>query len=188
MNLTHLPNIITSIRIILLIPLSFYLYSEDYKLALVIFFIAGFSDALDGYLAKKYNWISRFGSILDPIADKALLVITMFILTINYHFSWLFFSLVAARDIYIIFGAYFYYKNIGPFNMEPSYLSKLNTFMQILTVTTLLVSLSYYPLPELFIEYLVATVYLTVIGSCIHYTWVWGRKYQQAKRAQETES
>ena len=185
MNWTQLPNIITSIRLILLIPLSICLLNENYEASLIIFFIAGFSDALDGYLAKKYNWISRFGSILDPIADKALLVITMLILTVNNQFSWLFLITVAVRDIYIVSGAYFYYKNIGPFNMEPSYLSKFNTLMQILTVTSLLVSLSYFPIPIEFIDALVMLVYFTIISSTVHYSWVWIGRYSSAKKAKE---
>jgi len=181
MNWTHLPNIITSIRLILLIPLSIYLIDEDYQTALAIFFIAGCSDALDGFLAKKFNWVSRFGSILDPIADKALLVVTMAILTMNQKFTLLFFSAVAARDIYIVLGAYIYYRRVGPFQMEPSLISKINTFMQILTVSALLVSLSYFELPSLMIDYLIWTVYLTVIASTIHYSWVWGNKYSSVK-------
>jgi len=154
MNLNQLPNIITSIRLLLLVPLSFYLTQQDYRMAVVIFFVAGISDALDGFLAKKFNWVSRFGSILDPIADKALLVLTMGILTINAKISLLLFVLVTVRDVYIISGAYYYYKKIGPYNMKPSYLSKLNTFVQISLVTLILVSFGYYPISAQFIEWL----------------------------------
>ncbi len=178
MNLNQLPNIITSIRLILLIPLSFYLSQQDYQAALIIFFIAGFSDGLDGFLAKRFNWVSRFGSILDPIADKALLVLTMGILTLNDKISLQLFTLVTIRDIYIISGAYYYYKKIGPYDMEPSYISKLNTFVQIALVTLILVSLSYYSVADILINSLTIAVYLTVVLSGIHYTVVWGKKYK----------
>ncbi len=184
MNLNQLPNIITSIRLVLLIPLSFYLSQQDYQTAVVIFFIAGFSDALDGFLAKKFNWVSRFGSILDPIADKALLVLTMGILTLNSKISLLLFVLVTIRDIYIISGAYYYYKRIGPYNMKPSYVSKLNTFVQISLITAILVSLSYYSIPSQLIEWLTVSVYVTVFLSTIHYTFVWGKKLKLALAAQ----
>jgi len=186
MNWTQLPNIITSLRLILLIPLSYYLSAENYWFALIIFFIAGFSDALDGFLAKKFNWVSRFGSILDPIADKALLVVTMAILTLNNKISLLLFLCVAIRDVYIIAGAYFYYKTIGPFNMQPSFVSKFNTFAQILMVTAMLISLGYRQLPAQMISGLVILVYLTVIVSSVHYTYVWGRKYVKARHQAET--
>ena len=183
MNLNQLPNIITTIRLILLVPLSFYLSQQDYQTAVVIFFIAGFSDALDGFLAKRFNWVSRFGSILDPIADKALLVLTMGVLTLNNKISLQLFILVTIRDIYIISGAYYYYKKIGPYNMAPSYISKLNTFVQIALVTFILISLSYYSVPSLLINSLTIAVYLTVVISGIHYTVVWGRKYKIALKS-----
>ncbi len=183
MNWTQLPNVITSIRLLLLIPLSFFLVAENYQSALIIFFIAGVSDALDGFLAKRYNWVSRFGSILDPIADKALLVITMAILTLNQKISGLLFACVAIRDIYIITGAYFYYKQIGPFNMQPSLISKFNTFAQILMVTLILVSLGYRQISEPVISSLVFLVYLTVISSTLHYSFVWWRKYLTARKS-----
>jgi cardiolipin synthase len=182
MNWKQLPNIITSIRLILLVPLSFYLSAENYRIAVYIFFIAGFSDALDGFLAKKFGWVSRFGSILDPIADKALLVITMAILTLNKEIDVYLFVLVALRDIYIIFGAYVYYKNIGPFDMQPSAISKINTFAQILMVTALLVSLGYYPFGPTIHFWLASLVLFTVVSSTIHYSWVWGAKYKAARK------
>jgi len=182
MNWKQLPNIITSIRLILLVPLSFYLARENYQTAVIIFFIAGISDALDGFLAKKFGWVSRFGSMLDPIADKALLVITMALLTMNQKIDILLFSAVALRDVFIVIGAYIYYKRVGLYQMEPSVLSKINTFVQILLVTLILVSASYFPVSKTVFDWLTFLVYLTVISSSVHYTYVWGRKYRLAKQ------
>lgn len=184
MKWKQLPNIITSIRLILLIPLSYYLTKGNYQTALIIFFIAGFSDALDGFLAKKFNWVSRFGSILDPIADKALLVVTMAILTLNEKIDLLLFIVVTLRDIYIVLGAYYYYKKIGPFQMQPSLISKFNMFAEVLLVTAILVSLGYIPFSGDWIYALTILVYITVIASTIHYTVVWGKKYKLALQQQ----
>jgi cardiolipin synthase (CMP-forming) len=188
MNWKLLPNIITSIRLLLLIPLAFYLSSQNYQPALMIFFIAGFSDAVDGFLAKKFGWVSRLGSILDPVADKALLVLTFAILALNGKISVLLFSVAAVRDIYIVLGAYFYYRNIGPFQMEPSYLSKFNTFAQILLVVMVLVSLSYYPMPDNYVVSLTWLVYATIVSSSVHYSWVWIKKYRVAKQSKLNNS
>jgi cardiolipin synthase len=79
MNWRFLPNLITLIRIFLLIPLTYFLLVKNYKVGVILFFIAGFSDALDGFLAKRFSWVSRFGAIMDPLADKALLIVTMFV-------------------------------------------------------------------------------------------------------------
>ena len=184
MNWNQLPNVITLTRLLLLVPLAFYLSKADYRVSLIIFFIAGLSDALDGFLAKRFNWVSRFGSILDPIADKALLVLTMGLLTLNQKISDELFILVALRDIYIVMGAYVYYRQIGPFDMQPSIISKLNTFMQILLVTAILVSLGLKPLSSMAIEVFTLAVYVTVLASSIHYTYVWSRKYKIEKSKQ----
>lgn len=77
MSLSILPNIITIMRIILIIPFAYYVVVEQYEFALVIFLIAGLSDGLDGLLAKRFRWQSRFGSITDPLADKLLLLVAL---------------------------------------------------------------------------------------------------------------
>lgn len=180
MNLSFIPNLITIIRILLLIPLSYLLIQQDYTTALILFIVAGASDALDGFLAKKFSWVSRFGAILDPLADKALLVFTMAILTYNGVISWLLLSVVFARDISIVLGGYYYHYRLGPFDMQPSYLSKFNTFTQILFVSSYLISLGYKTLPALYIDTLVIMTYFTTVSSGIHYVWVWGGKFKQA--------
>lgn len=180
MNWHYLPNLITLLRVVLLIPLTYFLLIKSYHTAVILFFIAGFSDALDGFLAKYFSWVSRFGAIMDPLADKALLFVTMLILTIHGYINWWLFGLVVFRDVYIILGAYYYHKKIGPYEMQPSGLSKLNTFVQLLLVTSLLVSLSYLMIPNIYIQALIILTYLTTITSGIHYTWVWGRKFHQS--------
>lgn len=180
MNWSVLPNLITLLRVVLLLPLSFFLIEENYYHALVLFVIAGFSDALDGFLAKQFCWVSRFGAILDPLADKALLVVTIAILTYNQHIDWMLLFVVAFRDVYIIAGAYYYHWRIGAYEMQPSALSKFNTFVQLLLVTALLVSLGYIQLPAYFIEWLIGLTYATTLSSGIHYTWVWKLKMNRA--------
>ncbi|MET1253658.1 CDP-alcohol phosphatidyltransferase family protein [Aliikangiella maris] len=188
MNLSFLPNFITLLRVFLLIPLSIVLLNEQYFSALILFVIAGFSDALDGFLAKQFSWISRFGAILDPLADKALLVITMSLLVYNQQLSWILLLVVFVRDIYIVVGAYYYHYRLGPYEMQPSNLSKFNTFVQLLLVTTLLVSLGFYQLPTLFIEGLILLTYVTTIASGIHYGWVWGGKFRQEIKRRKQQS
>ncbi len=178
MNWRFLPNLITLIRVLLLIPLAYFLLAKNYKIGVILFSLAGFSDALDGFLAKRFSWVSRFGAIMDPLADKALLIITMAILTFNGYLSWWLFAAVTVRDVYIVAGAYLYHKIIGPYDMQPSNLSKLNTFVQLLLLMTLLISLSYYALPNQWIDYLVMLTYATTILSGLHYTWVWGHRFK----------
>ncbi len=188
MNWSFLPNFITVVRVVLLIPLAYYLTNEIYDIALVLFFIAGFSDALDGFLAKKFSWVSRFGAILDPLADKALLIITMFLLAMNGELSKLLLSIVILRDIFIVSGAYYFHHRLGPFEMAPTVLSKFNTFCQLLLVTSILLSSGLILLPDWFLISVEGVTYVLTISSGIHYGWVWGRKFKSALNAKHASS
>ena len=81
MYLKSIPNLISIIRIILIAPVLLLIYRESYDFALFLFLLAGLSDALDGYLAKKFDWRTRVGALLDPVADKLLVAGTFIILT-----------------------------------------------------------------------------------------------------------
>ena len=74
MNLRQLPNTISVFRILLVFPIIYLLLQQQYQQALVLFLIAGVSDGVDGFLAKHYGWQTWLGGVLDPLADKFLLV------------------------------------------------------------------------------------------------------------------
>lgn len=88
----HIPNILSALRLAL-IPVFIYVFflgSEKRFLALLIFALASGTDILDGYLARKYNWVTPVGKLLDPIADKLMQAAVMCCLTIeNYFFIWI---------------------------------------------------------------------------------------------------
>ena len=75
-SLRHLPNIISAARVVMVAPIVWSLLNRQFELAIWLFLIAGASDGLDGFLAKRFGWTSRLGGILDALADKALLVST----------------------------------------------------------------------------------------------------------------
>ena len=126
----HIPNLITSLRIVLVAPFLWLLLEARYGAALLLFAIAGISDALDGFLAKHYGWTSELGGILDPIADKLLLLGAILTLGwLNELPIWLV-VLILARDILIVGGAISYHFVIAPFQAAPLMISKLNTLMQ----------------------------------------------------------
>lgn len=183
--LKQIPNIITVLRILLVVPLVYLLAEENYYHAIWIFFIAGFSDGVDGYLAKHFNWKTRIGAIMDPLADKLLLVSTMLLLCLNQQMSWWLFGLVTLRDLIIVGGAVVYHRALGPYDMAPSRLSKGNTFFQILYVVSILVSLGLYTLPQLYMTVLMVTVYITTISSGLHYVLLWGGRYRRNKTPKE---
>ena len=73
-SLRNLPNFISLLRILLVPPVVYYLLQQDYMPALILFMVAGISDGIDGWLAKRFHWQSALGEILDPLADKLLIV------------------------------------------------------------------------------------------------------------------
>lgn len=130
----HLPNFISVLRIALAAPLLVTILLERYELALVITAIAGISDGVDGWLARRFHWQSRLGSVLDPVADKLMLVGCMVALGwLDEVPRWLV-ILVVARDAVIALGVLAWHRVLRNFEARPSWLSKTTTLVQILFV------------------------------------------------------
>lgn len=176
MTLRDLPNIISLLRIALVIPVVYLLIQRQFSYALILFFIAGISDGLDGYLAKRNGWVTRLGSILDPLADKLLLVFSYFTLGWLGEIPMWLFVLVVIRDLIIVVGAIAYHELIGIYDMTPTWVSKANTFFQIVLILVVVFSLGVYTLPGIALEALVMIVAITTVASGANYVWVWGRR------------
>jgi cardiolipin synthase (CMP-forming) len=174
MNISQLPNVITLGRIALAPAFILLLNDGDYKLALAVFVVAGLSDGLDGFIAKRFNYQSRLGAILDPVADKVLLVSAYVMLTVLNHLPLSLVIVVVFRDLLIVGGYVVYTSMYGPVQMRPSWISKFNTFMQIALVVIVLteqaIGISY---PRL-IMLLAYSVFVTTVASGGHYLWTWG--------------
>ncbi|MHB8347443.1 MAG: CDP-alcohol phosphatidyltransferase family protein [Acidiferrobacterales bacterium] len=174
MNLSQLPNAITLSRIALVPVLILAIKDRHFGTALAIFLVAGISDALDGFLAKRFSLTSRLGAILDPAADKILLVSAYVMLTLlEYIPFWLMLG-VAFRDLLIVGGYLVYTSLYGPVTMRPSYLSKLNTLMQISLVCVILAQHAIalrLAGADHFLDY---AVLATTVASGGHYLWTWG--------------
>ena len=72
--LRYIPNGITTLRLILVLPITFSIVEENHITAFLLFAISGFSDGLDGFIARRYGWVSAFGELIDPLADKLLIM------------------------------------------------------------------------------------------------------------------
>ncbi len=172
-RIPQLANTITAARIALAPVLILLLKSEDYLHALVVFLIAGISDMLDGLVAKRFNQITRVGAILDPAADKILLVSAYVMLTYLGQIPFWLMLTVAFRDLLIVGGYLLYTSLVRSVQMRPSHLSKLNTFMQIALVVAILAQQAgLMPLAAL-VQGLIYVVFATTLSSGLHYLWVW---------------
>ena len=134
MNLRHLPNAITSLRLAMAPVLLWLLWAGYYPEALWLAVVAGASDAVDGLLAKRFGWQSRLGSLLDPVADKALLGCAFVGLWLAGALPTWLVALVVARDLVILGGAIVWWRLAGPYDGEPSWLGKVTTVAQIALV------------------------------------------------------
>lgn len=185
MNWSQLPNLISILRIILVVPVILALLKADFVLALVLFAVAGFSDALDGFLAKHYHWQSRLGSILDPLADKLLLVVTFATLTwLGFLPSWLLW-LVLGRDVLIVVGALTYHYVLGKFELLPLWSSKINTALQISLVLLVIFQQQGLFDAKYWITIMIWLVVASVITSGIEYIIVWGHRAWKTTKDQK---
>jgi len=171
-----LPTAITLGRLII-VPVAVYLIvQERHGAAFWLFVLAGVSDALDGFLARHFNAISRIGSFLDPLADKAL-VVAIFV-TLGWLGRmplWLVF-LVVFRDILIVGGAVLYHTLTHALRMEPLWISKINTTAQLLLAGLILAHLGlgvFAPDVTYVAMYVVAA--LTILSGA-SYVWTWGKR------------
>ncbi len=175
--LRHLPNLITALRILLVVPLCWLIAEGRYDGALLVAAIAGVSDAADGFLAKRFGWQTWIGGMLDPIADKLLLTAAFLSLTFAGALPVWLTAVVVGRDLVIVAGATAYHHLVGRFDAAPSRLSKWTTVVQILFVLVELLSLSgWLPVSApLRTGLIILTAGLTLVSG-VHYVAIWGAR------------
>lgn len=176
MSLNWIPNAISILRIALVGPVLWLILHDQYAWAMLLFWIAGFSDGIDGYLATRYGWESKTGALLDPIADK-LLVAGMFItLTYTQHIPLWLTGVVLFRDVVIVGGAVAYNYFVRPVEGEPTKISKINTVIQLLYLL-LVLSRAAFDWPDpITLTILGAATLVTVVISGVDYVMQWAER------------
>ena len=139
-----IPNLITLGRILLVPFIVWAIASNQMEIAFAIFIVAGVSDAVDGFLAKRFNMASELGALLDPLADKALLVSIYVSLGIWGAVPRWIVILVVSRDIMIVGAVIVSWLFGKPIPMKPLMVSKLNTVAQVTFAALVLASLGFH--------------------------------------------
>ena len=171
----HIPNIISALRVLLVLPIAHQLLHGAWGNAFVLIFIAGISDALDGYLARNFKWQSKLGAFLDPLADKLLMTVLFVCLAYKDIIpNWLA-ILVVSRDFIILLGAMIYHWVTRDLRMSPLLISKANTAMQICFVLALMYHLAIDPVTDIILNILQYGVAITTLLSGILYMIHWSR-------------
>jgi DnaA regulatory inactivator Hda len=165
----HLPNLICLLRIVLIWPLVQSLRTGDYQTTLWVFVIAAVSDGADGFLAKRFGWTSELGSVLDPLADKLLLV-TLFLMAawLGLIPRWLT-VMAVSRDVMIGIGALTYKAFWGPLRGRPTLISKLNTLMQLILLSLVILHAGFGQPPVSVLDALAWLTGLTIVLSGLAY-------------------
>lgn len=145
----NLANIVTATRIILIPFFVQFIIQDRYRIALLVFIACGLSDAFDGFIARVFRVKSRFGTLLDPIADKALMATSFIILGIYGKIPLFLVVITISRDVIILTGSLLIILFIGTEEISAVFLGKANTVLQIATVGYILLLLSY---PELILR------------------------------------
>ena len=179
MKLSSIPNAICILRILLVGPFVYALFQGAYPTALVLIFVAGLSDGVDGFLARQFDWRSQLGSLLDPAADK-LLVISAFLSLTSLGLVPLGLTLIVVlRDVVIVSGALAYRGLSGSLRGEPTFISKMNTACQLLFIFLTIVNAQWQQPEAFWLISLGATVIFTSITSGLTYILVWSRRAQE---------
>lgn len=171
------PNQLTLLRMIFLPFIVIHLVAGHYNWALILFVLAGFSDGLDGLLARKLHQQTTLGQYLDPIADKLLLSTVFLVLSILHKIPWKYTVFVFSRDVSILAASAVLYTIAGLRDFSPSIFGKANTFAQVAAVFFVMLFQIHHTRAVWVTEFtfLHAVLAFTVISG-VHYTFVVGHR------------
>lgn len=181
-RLRFIPNALCILRMLLVVPVTWLLLRADSRTTLWLFAFAAATDGLDGFLAKRCGWTSELGKILDPLADKILLVGTYVTLAVIGLVPLWLTAVVVGRDVVITLGAIAYNWLYGYPRGRPTVISKLNTLCQILFVLLIVGSHALGSSPVLVVMISGALVFVTTCVSGIDYVITYAKKAAHASR------
>lgn len=182
MTLMTLPNLITIVRTMLIPVIAYLLARQMFDEALILFALCAIGDLIDGHLARRWNQRTRFGAIADPLADKLTMLTVTLMLAAEGQLPGWFAVAVITRDIVIVFGALAFHFLVHEFEMAPTRLSKLNTALEFIVLTAVLVNAAEWLDLSMLLPPAYVTVTATIAASGLNYVWVWGRRARVSLR------
>lgn len=177
----NVPNALTLLRVFMVPAFVLAVVDERFALALALFGVAAVTDGLDGFIATRFNQCTEVGAYLDPVADKILLVAGYLVLTWKGHVGFWLTTLVVSRDILIVGGAILYQMVTNALRMEPLWISKVNTLVQLIYLGCVLLAINYGWPSEESITLAAWLVALTTVSSGVSYVLEWTRRATAGK-------
>jgi len=178
----HLPNLITLLRLVLVPVLALLLAYGKYPAATIVFLVAALSDLADGYLARRFAIESRFGALLDPVADKLNMLVATVVLAGEALIPLWLAAAIIGRDIVIVGGAIAWRLARGELAIKPTYLSKVNTVLEFAVLVLVMAAAAGWIEPGAWLHILFVIVLATVVASGVQYVWLWGRAAMASQR------
>lgn len=175
MDLSWIPNAISLLRIFLIAPIIILFVNDEFGWALSLFVIAGLSDGVDGYLAKKYEWDTRLGAFLDPAGDKLLVAWSYGTLAFLDHIPVWLAVIVILRDVVIVAGSFLYHYLVRRLEGDPTFISKLNTGLEFAFLIFVMSKAGFDWPDDITITVVGAAVLITVVISGYDYVSNWIR-------------
>ncbi|NIL93366.1 MAG: CDP-alcohol phosphatidyltransferase family protein [Woeseiaceae bacterium] len=182
MDFSWIPNAISLMRLLMIAPIILLFVNDQFQWALLLFAIAGLSDGIDGWIAKKYDWNTRLGKFLDPAADKLLVAWSFGTLAYIGHIpAWLA-VVVIGRDVVIVTGSFMYHYLVHRLEGDPTFISKFNTALEFTFLILLMLRAGFGVLDDTTITVVGAAVLVTVVISGYDYVagWVRGARAYRA--------
>jgi cardiolipin synthase len=172
----QIPNVLTTLRLLLAVPICWLIIEENYPVVIWIAVFAGLSDGVDGWIARKLDATSRYGSIVDPLADKVLLGSAYTSFAVVGLLPWWVALIVVLRDLVIVAGALAYHWRYGAYDAAPSIWGKFSTLAQIALAVLLLVYQVYPLFPAFLLLVGQWAVIVLAFASGGHYVHTWAAK------------
>ena len=175
----NLPNLLSLLRIFMVAPFLIAVIYDRHGLALVIFVVAGFSDFLDGYLARRLQQKSVLGTFLDPLGDKLLSTVAFIALSVQGLLPGWLAVIVVAKDLYVALGAGILHYSGNLTVALPSFWGKFATLLQIVTVALVLLG-TFVTLTSVLLEILFMVTALVTTIACVHYIYSGAKVFKES--------
>lgn len=179
----NLPNVITLLRLAAVPVVAWLILQQRWEAACGLFLAAAVSDGIDGMLARWLNQMTQIGAALDSVADKALGVVTLVLLTQAGAIPLWVTLAILLRDSIIVLGALSYRGMAGHLEIHPTWLGKTHMFAEFALLALVLADLARVLKIDAWLTALFVTVFVIAVVSGVQYVWIWGAKARRERAA-----
>lgn len=179
----NLPNVITLLRLAAVPVVAWLILQQRWEAACWLFLAAAVSDGIDGLLARWLNQMTQLGAALDTVADKALGVVTLVLLTLAEAIPLWVTLAILLRDSIIVLGALSYRGMAGHLEIHPTWLGKTHMFAEFVLLALVLADLARLLNIDAWLTALFVSVFVIAVVSGVQYVWIWGAKARRERAA-----